>query len=145
MRNRFVSLDLRFAFDSFRRDLERPRKNQRDWKACDQNQHDQTHRPIWNVEKGKNLRRDLNQQPRRDRIRDRDFVNVAPFQLGEEIVDLHSDYWFGPISSLPVSNCWKPGSLRIGSHTGSIFKRAMETDSPAGIDSNLRRIDTASA
>src|SRR5207244_3372121 len=66
-------------------------------------------------------------------------VCLQPFQEGvgshdpsltllRGIVDLH-----GPICSFAVSSCWKPGSLRIGSQTGSIFRRAMETSSPAGI------------
>jgi len=35
----------------------------------------------------------LHQQPAGDGVRDRNFLNVAPLQLGEEIVDLH---FFGP-------------------------------------------------
>ena len=52
-------------------------------------EHDQTHRPVRNFEEGKNLCRDLNQQPTNDRVRDRNLVNIAPLQLGEEVVGLH--------------------------------------------------------
>ena len=49
-------------------------------------EHDKPHRPIRNFEERKNLRRDLNHQPADDRVRDRDLVNIAPLQLGEEIL-----------------------------------------------------------
>jgi len=34
--------------------------------------------PIWNLEKGKNLRRYLDQQPHGNRVRGGYFVNIAP-------------------------------------------------------------------
>ena len=37
-----------------------------------------------------------------------------------------ASYLLGPICSGPESSCWKSGRLRIGSQTGSIFKRAVE-------------------
>src|SRR5436190_20804104 len=43
------------------------------------------------------------------------------------------DYFFGPICSVPDKSCWKSGRSRIGSHTGSIFKRAMEATWPAAL------------
>src|SRR5437667_12804873 len=39
----------------------------------------------------------------------------------------------GPTCCGVVRSCWKSGSLRIGSQTGSSFVRAMETVSPAGM------------
>jgi hypothetical protein len=36
------------------------------------------HRPIRNIEERKNLRRDLDQEPRRSGIGDGDLLNVAP-------------------------------------------------------------------
>src|SRR5215470_10675127 len=50
----------------------------------------------------------------------------------------------GPMRSFISSSCWNPGSLRMGSQTGSIFRRAMEIVSPAGIDRSLLRFSTAS-
>src|SRR5438034_9529809 len=44
---------------------------------------------VWNFAEGENLRRDLEQQPADDCISDRDFVTIAPLQLGKEVVDLH--------------------------------------------------------
>ena len=41
------------------------------------------HRPIRNFEEWKNLRRDLNQQPAYDGVCNRDLVNIAPLQFGE--------------------------------------------------------------
>ena len=50
---------------------------------------DQLDSPIWNFKERKDLRRNLDQQPRDNRIRDCNLVNIAPLQLGEEVVDLH--------------------------------------------------------
>jgi len=66
------------AFQSFRRQFERPRDNERDWKSDDDCEHNKEHGPIRNFEKREDLGGNLNQQPADDRVRDRDFVNVAP-------------------------------------------------------------------
>ena len=47
------------------------------------------HHPIRNFKDWENLCRDLDEQPANDRVRDRNLVNVAPLQLGEEIVRVH--------------------------------------------------------
>ncbi len=65
---------------------------------------------------GKDLRRDLNQQPTDNRIRDRDFLNLGALQLGEEVLRIH-----GFFSS---HSFWKAGSARNGSHSGSSLKSA---------------------
>ena len=77
------------AFQSFRRQFKRPRDNERDGKPDDNCEHNKAHCPIRNFEKRKDLGGNLNEQPTDDRVRDRDLVNVAPLQLGEEVVDLH--------------------------------------------------------
>jgi len=46
--------------------------------------------PIWNFEERENLRRYLNQEPRQHRVGDCDFVDIAPFQLSEEVLRVHS-------------------------------------------------------
>jgi hypothetical protein len=75
--------------DSFRRELEGPRDDKRDWES-NRDQHDnQPHDPIWNLQEWENLRGDLNQQPANNRVGDRHFVNIAPLQLGEEIAFAH--------------------------------------------------------
>src|SRR4030095_16148134 len=56
-----------------------------------------------------------------------------------------SYYLLGPICSGPDSSCWKSGRLRMGSQTGSIFKRAMETSLPAGMESKCRSLLMASS
>src|SRR5207244_3499121 len=91
-RDGFVRLDLGFEFDSFRRDLKRPGKNQRHGETEDDDDNKDLNHPLRGVESREENRRRLNQEPRDDRIRDRDFVNVASFQLGEEIVDLHFEF-----------------------------------------------------
>ena len=75
------------AFQSFRRQFKRPRDNERDGKPDNDCEHDKAHCPIRNFEKRKNLGGNLNGQPTDDRVHDRDFVNVAPLQLGEEVAD----------------------------------------------------------
>jgi hypothetical protein len=98
-------IDIFRALQSFRRQFECPSDYERDWKSNDDCEHDKSEGPSRNFKDWKNLCRDLDQQPTDDGIRDGDLVNIAPLQLGEEIVDLHSDYLFGPISSLPASSC----------------------------------------
>src|SRR5438094_6559450 len=83
--DRFARLDLGFEFDSFRRDLERPGKNQRHRKTEDDDDDKYLHHPWRRVESREENRRRLNQQPGDDRIRDRDLVNIAPLQFGEEV------------------------------------------------------------
>ena len=41
-------------------------------------------RPVRDFQERKYLRRDLSDQPADDSVGDRDFVNVAPLQLGKE-------------------------------------------------------------
>src|ERR1700720_381953 len=107
MRDRFVRLDLRFTFDSFRRDLKRPGEGECDWKSNREDDHEDLHRRRWRIESRKENRRCLDQEPRDDQIGGRDFVNVAPLQFGKEIVDLH---FFGSITFF--TSAWKRGSAR---------------------------------
>src|SRR4029450_11651570 len=85
------------------------------------------------------------QQPSDNRLGDCDLVNVAPFEFGKEVPKIHSSYLLVPICSGPESSCWKSGRLRIGSQTGSIFKAAMDTAPPAGIESKHRSLLMASS
>src|SRR5207244_12797682 len=78
------------ARPSLRRERHGPCKQQRDGKADHERQHDQSQGPIWNTEKRKDLRDALSESPAGNRVCDRDFVNVAPLQLGEEISWIHS-------------------------------------------------------
>jgi len=64
--------------------FKRPRDDERDGKSDDDCEHNEAHGPIWNFEKWKNLRGNLNQKPADDCVRDRDFVNVAPLEFGEK-------------------------------------------------------------
>jgi hypothetical protein len=56
-----------------------PRKNESDRKTQHDSDDDQALGPVWNFERRKNLRRDLDQQPAHDRVRDRDAVNFSAF------------------------------------------------------------------
>src|SRR6266496_4603434 len=84
--NRFAKIDIFCALDSFWLELKRPRENHRHGKSYNEQQHHKTHRPIRNFEKRKNLTRNLHQEPCDDCVGDRDFVNVAPLQFGEEFL-----------------------------------------------------------
>ena len=77
------------SFDPLGCRFKRPSNYQRDWKSnCDQYDH-QPHNPIWNFEERKYLRRDLSDYPADNGVRDRNFVNIAPLKLGEEILRIH--------------------------------------------------------
>src|SRR5712692_2198791 len=82
-------IDIFFALDSLGRQFKRPGKHQRNRESDRGCQDDELNRPIRNLEKRKDLRRDLNQQPRHDRISNRDLVNMAPLQLPEEVLRIH--------------------------------------------------------
>lgn len=77
------------AFQAFRSQFEYPRENERDRKTeCDQ-QNNQPHDPIRNCEKGEYLGRDLDEEPRDNRIGDGHSIDVAPLELGEEVLRVH--------------------------------------------------------
>src|SRR5436190_23243848 len=77
------------TFDSFRRYLKHPAKNKRNRQTEGDEQNNQSNDPVRNVEDRKNLRDALREGPTRDDVSNADFVNIAPLQLGEEIIDLH--------------------------------------------------------
>src|SRR5436305_3869166 len=77
------------AFDSFRRYLKHPAKNKRNRQTENDEQNNQSNDPVRNVEDRKNLRDALREGPTRDDVRDRNLVNIAPLQLGEEIAWIH--------------------------------------------------------
>src|SRR5439155_7520570 len=86
---RGCKIDIFRALDSFRRELESPRSDERDWKP-DRDQHDhQPHDPVWNLQKWENPRGNLNHEPADNRVRDGNLVNVAPLQLPEETLRIH--------------------------------------------------------
>src|SRR5450755_1142533 len=77
-------IDLAFKLDALRRQFVEPREQHGEWKAHNHRNHDQTHRPVRNIEKRKYLGSDLHQQPRRRRIERRGAVYIAAFEFGEE-------------------------------------------------------------
>ena len=84
LRDDFVRPDILRPLHALRRHLERPRDDERDRKS-EEHQHDYRGRDsIRQMKGGDDRRRDLHHQPADDGIRDGDFVNVAPLQLGEE-------------------------------------------------------------
>ena len=111
-------IDIFRALQSFRSQLECPCDDKRDGKSNHDCKHNKAHCPIRNLEKWKNLCRDLNEQPSYDRIRDRDLVNIAPLQLDEEVIDLH---YFPPV--IFCTSASKRGSPRRSSRNGSPGRR----------------------
>ena len=87
--DRLSAIEIFFALDPFRGDLERPSHSDGDGKTDDRSEDNQAHRPIRDVEKRKDLRRDLNQEPADDDIGHGHVVNAAPFQFGEEGLVVH--------------------------------------------------------
>src|SRR4030095_2035050 len=106
--NRFVKIDIFRALNSFRRQLKSPGQDQRNWKTNYEEQHHQAHSPTRDIEEWKNLARDLHQQPCDDRVGDRNLVDVASFQLGEEISRVHCH----GLSPMRRSRSAKRGSSR---------------------------------
>src|SRR6266480_2835998 len=99
VRYRLLRRDILRSLDSFRRQLEGPRDDERDWESNRDQRDHQPDNPGWNFQEWKNLRGNLHQQPADDRVGNRNFVNIAPLQLGEEIAWSH----FGFLSQGP----WK--------------------------------------
>src|SRR6266498_4015055 len=87
--NRFAKIDIFCPLDSFRRQLECPGQNHRHGKSDNEQQYNKTHSPVRNFKEWKNLTRNLHEQPCDDCIGDRDLVNVAPLQFGEEFAHVH--------------------------------------------------------
>ena len=55
MGDRFVGRHLRFAHNSFGRDLERPGKHQRNREPNNKNEDDNLHRPLRRIKRGKKI------------------------------------------------------------------------------------------
>lgn len=85
----FVGNDLRRTFDSFRGQLIGPGQNKRDREGKKRQDHNQSHRPGWNCKEGKELCRNLDEQPAHHAIGNRDLVDITPFELGEEVLGIH--------------------------------------------------------
>jgi hypothetical protein len=72
------------AHDAAGRRVERPRQHQRDREAGEDNEHDQPHRPVRQVEEREHLRRDLDQQPADDGVGGSDTEYLAAPQFAQE-------------------------------------------------------------
>ena len=72
------------ALDSFRGRFKRPGNQRARSEIQSRLARQQTHNPVRDFQERKYLRRNLSYQPADHGVRDRDLVNVAPLQLGEE-------------------------------------------------------------
>jgi hypothetical protein len=104
---------------TFRRKLTRPRD----------------HNPVWNFQERQNLCGNLNQEPANNRVRDRDFINIAPLQLSEEIVDLHEADIEKPLRARDFTTRRRtPRAIdHAGRSLGGRHEAYTETSTPAGV------------
>lgn len=65
-------------------------QDERDGEAEREQEHDEAHGPVRHSKEGEDLGRHLNQEPGNDRVGDGDLLNVAAFQLGEEVAQIHA-------------------------------------------------------
>ncbi len=80
-----MALDFSLAHNSFRRDFKRPRQRERNGEADREDEDDQLDGPIRNSKKWKNLGRDLDEQPCRHHISDRDVINARRFNSARKV------------------------------------------------------------
>src|SRR6266496_5776338 len=75
--DRLTRIDIRSTFNAFRRQLKRPCQDQCYRKTSYEQQNNQTHCPIRNFEKRKNLAGNLHKHPSHKSVGDPDLVNTA--------------------------------------------------------------------
>src|SRR5262249_62316822 len=78
-------IDIFCSFESFRCQLKCPGHNKSDGKTKHDRRNNYFHHPYGCFEGWKKDRRSLNHQPRNDCVSDRNLVDIAPLQFGEEI------------------------------------------------------------
>ena len=96
-------------FDPFRCQLEGPGENHCDWETQEEDEHDEPDGPAGNLEKGKDLSRDLDQEPGDDGISDRDLINIAPLQFGQEFARVQ----ICSFTSVPLVTIWGISGSRL--------------------------------
>src|ERR1700730_8387401 len=69
--------------------IETPRQHQCDWETEHDEQHDDAHNPVRDVEHRKDLCDTLRQGPASDDVGNRNAVNLPPLQFSEEIFRIH--------------------------------------------------------
>ena len=89
VRNELIRRDLLGALHPLGCHLESPRNDQRNDESCSYERHEHFHHPTRSFEGREQDRSCLDEQPRDDSVRDRDLVNAAPLQLGEEVIWVH--------------------------------------------------------
>ena len=75
---------VRCGLNTLRRDVERPRKNQSDWKSDEQQQNHQAQRPVWQFPCWKGGRSQLDDAAGSNDVGRRHPINFAPFYFLEE-------------------------------------------------------------
>ena len=88
--DRLVRRDVLGAFNAFRSEFEGPPQDEGDGEAKEEKKNHHSKRPIRNIENGKNLRGDLDEQPADGGVDNRNPINIAPPQFAKEIAPVHS-------------------------------------------------------
>jgi len=83
MGDRFLASNMFLELDSLRREFKRPGEDQCDWEANHQQHGDKGRGPFGKPEYREGGGRDLDQQPRRDRVGNRHPDDVAALQFLE--------------------------------------------------------------
>src|SRR5262249_32756008 len=83
-------IDILLPDKSFTGKFVKPGQHHRDWKSDEQNDDEEAHRGIGDVEERKDLRRDLGDEPRHHSISHRRAINVATLQFGEKLGQIHN-------------------------------------------------------
>src|SRR4029453_6746161 len=89
-RPRLCRMEIFRPHDSFGGEFVNPGEQHRDWKSHRERNDNKTHCRIWNFKKRKNLRCELREEPCDNSVSDRCAVNIAPLQLGQNILRIHS-------------------------------------------------------
>ena len=84
---------VRCGSNTLRRDVERPRKNQSDWKSDEQQQNHQAQRPVWQFPCWKGGRSQLDDAAGSNDVGRRHPINFAPFYFLEEAGHKESFDW----------------------------------------------------
>ncbi|HEV8184839.1 MAG TPA: hypothetical protein VGP40_02710, partial [Chthoniobacterales bacterium] len=87
--DRFMWRDLFRSLDSFRRNLKRPGKDERERESENYHYDGCARDRVRQVQRRDHSGGDLHHDPANNGIRHRDFIDIAPLQLGKEVAPVH--------------------------------------------------------
>src|SRR5439155_13885974 len=89
-RSRLCWIEILRPHNSFGSEFVEPGEQHCDWKSDRERNDNKTHRIIRNLKKWKDLRGKLREEPCDDSVSDRCAVNIAPLQLRQNVLRIHS-------------------------------------------------------